>query len=387
MRAKMLAGLYAGRLCRAGALLIMCATLTSCFYITSNSRWQLSSTYSRWQHAGAPPVIRCRYPLDIIIPTYFEKMEPQAYTSMRDFSEAAVAAQAPILECGVIGGRVAEPDAAPDAAQIAGMNWGRLGYALLHTWHPGSGYANYYRGGGEVCEEDITIPRTSMFGDFEYPPTYTCYYRKATYSYKKISAAYGAWYLAYQRIPQDNVQNRRQGVGLYAMQGFRCAVHMRDFPAARRYWELAINGNPESTAQYARLALQSILQGAGSIFEDGSRGSDYLDVPQDMRRAVWDAAGQSYSGIEGKIFSMTEVENAAQAGTLRKLLFGVRGAAGYTDHVPLQSVMYCPVFYPDFDPIPFIHPFDRNFSVPTSDLITAVERADKEAREAREATK
>jgi len=381
---KIFIGLYVSRFCRASALFVMCAMLPSCFVdavMFSFAPASYNQKYiSMWADAGSPPVVRCKYPLESRTPAYPGKMEPQAYTSMRDFYEAAKAAQAPIWECGVIGGSVAEPDAAPDAAQIARMNWGRLGYALLHTWHPGSGYAYYYTGGMGYYVEDPQMGPTYLGDDFK---TYTYHEGEPIYHSKELSAAYGAWYLAYQLIPQDNAKARGEGVGLYAMQGFRCAIHMRDFPAARRYWELAMT---EPTDHYARLALQSLLQGARSTVDDERDGPNYLNIPQDIRRAAWDAAGHSYSGIEGKVLSMAEVENAAQAGPLRRILYLDR-KTGYRSHVPLQSVMYCPVFYPDFDPIPFIHPFDRNVSVPTSDLITAVERADKEAREAREATK
>jgi len=189
--------------------------------------------------------------------------------------------------------------------------------------------------------------------------------------FEKTSVAYGAWYLAYQRNPQGDEQTRRQGTGLYAMQGFRCAIRMRDFAAARRYWALALSSNPGSTAAYGLLALQSLFQG---YFKIRNNDPDYLNIPQDIRRATWEAAGQRYSGR-----SMVQIEEAAQAGGLDKIL------AQESLDLPRLSVLYCPVFYPDFDPIPPIKPippalmdlneWDVRLRIPANMLNSATQRA------------
>jgi len=369
-------GLYASQLCRAGALLIMCATLAGCFFFAPDS-YQQQKNISTWEAAGKPPVVSCRYPFEIT-PANSGNMEPQAYTSMRDFSQAAISAQAPIWECGVIGGSDAKPDATPDAAQIARMNWGRLGYVLLHAWHPGAGYAYYYTGGGGYYAIDPPPAGPGTSDDYYANPSYSYQYGEPSRYSDKIIAAYSAWYLAYQRIPQDDVQAKRQGVGLYAMQGFRCAIHMRDFPAARRYWALVLSTNPESTDTYAQLALQSFFQGLKSYIVESGRGPDYLNIPQDIRSAIWDAAWrQSYSGMDGRLLSMAQIENAAQARTLDKILSGER-----IGRVPLLSVLYCPAFYPDFDPIPITVDYKLWIYVPSYELRHAAERATRDAGKA-----
>jgi hypothetical protein len=172
-------------------------------------------------------------------------------------------------------------------------------------------------------------------------------------SIEHINGAYGGWYLAYQRIPKDNVQAVRQGAGLYAMQGFRCAIFMRDFDAARRYWALALGANPEFSAAYAQIALEVFFHGlyafagAREHITDANAGSTYyLSIPEDIRRTAWNAAKQSYSGGKGNL-SMKQVEDAAQAGTIDEEI------ASYMPETLPTSVMYCPVFYSDFNFTPF----------------------------------
>ena len=204
--------------------------------------------------------------------------------------------------------------------------------------------------------------------DYYANPSYS-YTSETKNDYKDINVAYSAWYLAYQRIPQDNAQGRRKGASLYAMQGFRCAIQMRDFPAARRYWALALSANPESTAAYAQLALQILFQ---VYYKSGKNdsGPDYLNQPQDIRSAVWNAAGRPYSGKSGKLLSMAQVENAAQAGTLDKIL---------SKQLSPLTFRYCPVFYPDFDPISIANAYDRSFYIRGYKLRYAAERAGREA--------
>jgi len=359
----MLIGRYAGRLCHAGALLVMCAMLASCSVFAPNKYedQQRQKDISMWKAAGSPPVVKCSYPFEIETPVASGNMGSQSYASMRDFSQAAAAAQAPVWECGIIGGN----DTELDVAQIAKAKWGRLGYVLLHTWHPGTAFAYYYVGGGSYVMNPP--PAGSVDDNYYVNPSYSYVDDTARY-FDEVSAAYGAWYLAYQRIPKDNVQATRQGIGLYAMQGFRCAIHMRDFPAARRYWALALSTNPESVTVYAKVGLQSLFQ----VHFQKNSGSDFLNIPQDIRSTVWDAAGQSYSRSGSKLLSMTQVENAAQTGALDKILLG---------QVPKLSVLYCPVFYPDFDPVPLTPARKRTLFIGFYDLREATERAVKQAGE------
>jgi hypothetical protein len=287
---------------------------------------------------------------------------------MRDFSKAVTAIQAPVWVCDVIGGSDTEPTAAqiaamnwykttqwkrstkPDAALIAGMNRGNLGYIPLNDWRSAEAraFSDVYRGS---------------------------LYEPARFHSDKISAAYGAWYLAYQRIPQDNIQSTRRGTGLYAMQGFRCAIRMSDFPAARQYWTLALSTNPESKAKYvyAQFALQSFFQSLFlSIPKHVDSGVDYLAIPQDIRSAVWDAAKQSYSGSGGKLLSMKQVEDAAQQVRLSEII---------SRRVPTLSTLYCPAFYPDFDPISGERTIQhlRSFSIPVNLLEDTAKRSAKKA--------
>jgi len=345
---KATSGLSSGGFCRTGALFVACVMLASCTSAIRTEKRQES--ISAWQAAGSPAVVSCRYPFEIKTPAPSGSMAPQAYTSLRDFSSAATAAQAPIQECVVIGG-------SDDATQIARAGWGSLGYAPLHVWRPVAATVRW-----EYESEVVMTPMPGMEKFYKYsgPPTT---YETWTYP-ERISAAYGAWYLGYQRIPQDDEQARRQGTGLYAMQGFRCAIHMRDFPAARRYWTLAIDSNPGSTAAYAQLALQSLLQIYFNYFQNDS-GPDYLNIPQDIRHAVWEAAGQRYSG-KGGAFTMARAEEAAQAGTLDKI---------FSTYVPRLSVLYCPMFYPDFDPIPVTSDSGLRLDIPAYMLNSATQRA------------
>ena len=114
-------GLDAGRFYRAGALLILCVMLTSC----SPDSWLYANApvsyreqkhledISLWEAAGSPPVVSCKYPFEIETPAPSGNMGSQAYTSMREFSQAAAAAQAPIWQCDVIGGSDTEPVSMP----------------------------------------------------------------------------------------------------------------------------------------------------------------------------------------------------------------------------------------------------------------------------------
>jgi len=255
-------------------------------------------------------------------------------------------AQTPIQECTVIGG-------SDDAAQIVGAGWGSLGYAPLHAWRPATVLVQW-----EWTSEVLLHPLPGQEGNFG--DNYT--YETSTFP-ERTTVPYGAWYLAYQRIPQDDEQARRQGAGLYAMQGFRCAIHMRDFPAARRYWALALDSNPRSATAYAQLALQSLFQ-VYFLSAKNDSGPEYLNLPQDIRRTVWDATGQRYSRR-----SMDQIENAARAGTLNKILSQANLS------LPPLPVLYCPAFYPDFDPIPVTRDYQLTLRIPVYMLNSATQRA------------
>jgi len=382
-------GLYVSRFCRASALFVMCAMLSSC---SSPTYQQRQENLSMWEAAGKPPMLDCEYsfnhPFGIKTKAPSRNLEPQAYTSMRDFSQAATAAQAPIWECAVLGGSDTAPNATPDAAQIAKMDWGSFGYSLLHTRHPGIGVAYYYLGGGGYYVEDPQIGPMFLGDDFK---TYTYHYDEPTRYSDRISAAYDARYLAYEQIPQDNAQATLLETGLYAMQGFRCAIRMRDFDAARRYWALAISTNPKFTYTYAQVGLLVIFQvfyksqrwNDPRLDEKTDSGAAYLSIPQDIRSAVWNAAGQYYSPSllpDNKLFSMKQAEDAAQAETLNKIFS--------RKNVPLTflSSLYCPVFYPDFDPIAAPeYSIPSRFSGPSyplSSLRSAAGRVSKETEKA-----
>jgi len=341
---KALVGPCTGRFHRACAL-ILCVMLASCTSAIREQKRQ--ENISLWKAAGSPAVVNCSYPFEINTPAPSGSMEPQAHTSMRDFLPAAAAAQAPIQECAVIGG-------SDNASQIAKAGWGSLGYTPLHVWRPATATVRWQ------YESTVLLhPPPGQRGNFGDDYTYE------TWTYpERITAAYGAWYLGYQRNPQDNEQAKRQGAGLYAMQGFRCAIHMRDFPAARRYWALALSSNPGSITAYAQLALQSLFQ---VYFGNGKNdsGPSYLSLPQDIRDAVWDAASQRYFARDGS-FTMARVEEAAQAGTLDKIL---------STYVPHLSVLYCPAFYPNFDPIPVTRDYDLTLRFPAYMLNSATKRA------------
>jgi len=352
--------LYAGGFYRAGALSVVCAMLASCALLDAidpytQQKQQVQNNISTWQTAGSPAMVSCRDPFEINTPAPSGSMAPQAYSSMRDFSSAAMAAQAPIQECAVIGG-------SDDAAQIAKAGWGTLGYAPLHVWRPATAFIEW-----EWGSKVLLHPLPGQGGNFG--DDYT--YETSTFS-ERISAAYGAWYLAYQRNPQDDAQARRQGTGLYAMQGFRCAIHMRDFPAARRYWALALSSNPGSTSTYAQLALQSFFQVLFPRFRNDKNdgGSDYLNIPQDIRSAVWDAAGQRYS-VRDATFTMARAEKAARTGRLNKIL---------SRKIPTLSILHCPVFYPELDPIAITPASDLDLEIPAYQLISATERATGKVR-------
>jgi hypothetical protein len=129
-----------GRLCRAGVLLIGGIVLASCSTVSSvflTPSYRLHEDISKWQAAGSPLVVSCEFPLKIKTPVSSGNMGAQAYSSIREFSKAAMAAQAPIWECGVIGGNAGTPD----AAQIAGMGWGSFGYAFLNVWRPAMAFS------------------------------------------------------------------------------------------------------------------------------------------------------------------------------------------------------------------------------------------------------
>jgi len=345
---KALVGPCTGRFHRACAL-ILCVMLASC---TSAIReQQRQQSISAWQAAGGPAVVSCSYPFELKTPAPTGGMAPQAYTSLRDFSSAAAAAQAPIQECAVISG-------SEDATQIAKASWGSLGYVTLHAWRPPTVFIEW-----EYESTVLLHPLPGQGGNFGDDYTYE------TWTYpEKISAAYGAWYLAHQRIPQGDEQAKRQGTGLYAMQGFRCAIHMRDFPAARRYWALAISSNPGSAFAYGQIALQSFFQ---VLFESidshkNDSGPDYLNLPQDIRRAAWDAARQRYVAEGGGNVTMAQADEAARAGRLSPVI---------SRKIPDISLLYCPVFYPDFDPIPITFRRDPLFSFPAYMLNSATQRA------------
>jgi len=359
MEKKTLVGPCAGRVHRACAL-ILCAMLASCGISPySRAKQQLQESIFLWQAAGSPVAVSCRYPFGIETPR--SPGSTQAYPSLRDFLPVAVAAQAPIWECVVIAG-------SDDAAQIAGAGWGSLGYAPLHVWRPTTAFIDLDWGSEVVL---TPMPGMEKFYKYSGPPTT---YETQTES-EKTSVAYGAWYLGYQRIPQGDEQARRQGTGLYAMQGFRCAIHMRDFLAARRYWALAISSNPGSAAAYGQIALQSFFQRDFERTGLNDSGSGYLNLPQDIREDIWNAAGQRYSA-EGRIFSMVQVEKDVQTGRLNETL---------RPYVPKLSVLYCPVFYPGFDPIPpiisvspipqTIYAWDFQLRIPADMLNSATQRA------------
>jgi hypothetical protein len=290
---------------------------------------------------------------------------------MRDFSQAVIAAQAPIsMECIVV-----SSDVEPSAAQIAELKWGASGYVPLGVLHPVMFVA--YRDSWTQVADDAPISYgKGSFG------SYTTSHDERLHDARKIPT-YGTWYLIHELISPDNVQARREGAALYAIQRFRCAIHMRDFPAARRYWALALDSDPASVPAYAQLALQSLFLGERVQID----GAAYLNIPQDIRNAVWSSAKQSYSPSDGKWdseaqsyshgkpqLSMDLIENAAQAGTLDTTLAG---------SVPMLSVLYCPVFYPDFDP----HPSDYNpeFRIESFLLKNAADKANKAAQQAKDA--
>ena len=352
---KTLVGPCVGRFHRACAL-TLCVMLASCS-TSAIRRQQHQESISLWQAAGGPAVVSCSYPFELKAPAPSGSTVPQTYPSLRDFLPAATVAQAPIQECAVISG-------SDDAAQIAKASWGSLGYAPLHAWRPATAFIVW-----QWTSEVVMTPMPGMEKFYKYSGPPTTY--ETSNEFEKTSVAYGAWYLAYQRNPQGDEQTRRQGTGLYAMQGFRCAIRMRDFAAARRYWALALSSNPGSTAAYGLLALQSLFQG---YFKIRNNDPDYLNIPQDIRRATWEAAGQRYSGR-----SMVQIEEAAQAGGLDKIL------AQESLDLPRLSVLYCPVFYPDFDPIPPIKPippalmdlneWDVRLRIPANMLNSATQRA------------
>ena len=351
---KATSGFPSGGFYRAGALFVVCAMLASCS-TSAIRRQQVHKNISQWQAAGSPVVVGCRDPFENPFETKLMAppggIAPQAYPSLRDFSSAATVAQTPIQECTVIGG-------SDDAAQIVGAGWGSLGYAPLHAWRPATVLVQW-----EWTSEVLLHPLPGQEGNFG--DNYT--YETSTFP-ERTTVPYGAWYLAYQRIPQDDEQARRQGAGLYAMQGFRCAIHMRDFPAARRYWALALDSNPGSAAAYGQIALQSFFQVLFQSAKNDS-GPEYLNLPQDIRRAAWEAAGQRYSRRSGT-FTMERAEKAAQAGQLNKIILG---------KTPTLSLLYCPVFYPDFNPIPPIiydwDDWDIRLRFPVYMLNSATQRA------------
>jgi hypothetical protein len=300
---------------------------------------------------------------------------------VRDFTQVVTVAQAPIWECAVAGGSDTSSETAPDPAKIAKMDWGPLGYTLLYTWHPATITA-YFDVAVSGYRMDNRITQEMKYGRLpHWVQTYSDYNETVRYP-DNLKVAYSAWYLAYQRIPKDDIQATRKGTGVYAMQGFRCAIHMRDFPAARKYWALAINTNPESAAAYAQIALssffQSIFSGARQNGADSS--TDYLNIPQDMRDAAWNFTKGTYAGEDGnflsKYLSMKQIEDAVQARDLNKLL---------RQRIPLLSIRYCPIFYPDFDTDPdhvsFLYSTHKvNFSIPSPLLKAAAERANQGAK-------
>ena len=352
---KTLVGPCSGRFHRVGAL-ILCVMLASC----TSTVQKFQKDITLWQAAGSPPVVSCSYPFELKTPAPSGSMASQAYPSLRDFLPAAAAAQAPIQECAAIGG-------SDDAAQIAKASWGSLGYATLHAWRPATALIGWeFTYTWRVMDSPPPGPQVD---DYYVNPSYSDIPETGRYS-KTITVPYGAWYLAYQRIPQDDEQARRQGAGLYAMQGFRCAIHMRDFPAARRYWALALSSNPGSAAAYGQIALQSFFQvlfaRSRSNKNDSDGAPDYLNLPQDIRRAVWDAAGQRYAAEGGGTVTMAQAEEAARAGQLDPVI---------STKIPTLSLLYCPVFYPDFDPIPITPGWYFSFSFPANMLNSATQRA------------
>jgi len=351
---KTLVGPCAGRFHRVGAL-ILCAMLASCS-TSAIRRQQYQESITQWQAAGGPAVVSCSYPFELKTPAPSGSMAPQAYPSLRDFSSAATAAQTPIQWCAVVAG-------SDDATQIAKAGWGSLGYAPLHAWRPATAFIVW-----QWASEVVMTPMPGMEKFYKYSGPPTTY--ETSNEFEKTTVPYGAWYLAYQRNPQDDEQARRQGAGLYAMQGFRCAIHMRDFPAARRYWTLALSSSPGSAAAYGQIALQSFFQVLFRDFRsnknDNDGAPDYLNLPQDIRRAAWDAAGQRYAAEGGGTVTMAQIEKAAQAGQLNPVI---------STKIPTLSLLYCPVFYPDFDPIPIMFDTDLTLRIPGYLLRYATDRA------------
>jgi hypothetical protein len=382
---------YAGRLCRTCALLTMCAMLTSCVGINLNingvklsmhpldlqPKISVQESISIWRAAGSPPVVWCDHPFMNKNPGYSESMGTQAYTSMREFSQAVEAAQAPVVGCIAAGGN----DTAPDDAQIAGMYWGYLGYIPFSAWqhatvevyketaHLTSGYVDNY-----VCQDN-----------YNYDGSRACSWEKtfeanAGYEIKtedQSTPAFIRGYLVYPLISQEDEQVKRKGVGVYAMQGFSCAIRLHDFPAARRYWALALSANPKLTPDYAQNALQSFFQ---SLPQHIEAAGEYLKIPEDIRIAVWNSASRkSYYGVGGKRFSMAQIEKAARTETLFGLL---------VKRVQTPSYLHCPAFYPDFYSLSSAHDnVDHetySYRINFSTLKNAADKADKEAKQAGE---
>jgi hypothetical protein len=258
--------------------------------------------------------------------------------------------------------------------QIAEMNWTGLGYTPLHGWHSGTvavqDELKYTVGSYETYEDNI--------GPGE-PRTMERYVEsERMVSTTQRVPVYSRWYLAYLLIPQGDTKTTNRGVRKYAQQGFRCAIHMRDFPAARRHWALFARHSPSNTSPSpAPLNPRDVLL---SLFLNDHLKIDsaaYLSIPRDIRSDVWNSAKTYYSYDKNKWPSLQkltieQVETAAQAGKLEETIT-------YPDDMdqarflPRDSVLYCPAFYPDFDPST-IPDYNPEFFMKASVLRKAAEK-------------
>jgi hypothetical protein len=344
---------YAGRLFLASVLLSMCSVLTAC--ISSSQQRQkildreILVDIAGWQATGGPPVMKCSdnpnrpFLFEILPP--MSGIAPQAYTSMRGFAQAVAAARTPVWVCGVIGGSHIEPD----VAQIAGMNWVGLGYTPVHVWHPGTvvvdGSLAYTVTHYEVYEDTPPVDSVHEWPKYN-ERSVDDYY---TESSSQRASVYGRWHLAYQLIPQKNTQTT-PGIGLYAMQGFRCAIHMHDFIAARRYWALLTRNIVATSYTDAGNLLPNLFLNEHLQIDSAA----YLNIPQDIRDSVWEPILVGYSDYDKnrkpsiRSFSREQIERAAQAGKLEEILTPLRSNSWPSS--PVYSVLYCPAFYPDYNP-------------------------------------
>jgi hypothetical protein len=331
-------------------LLVMCVALSACAALDSSGASQkrldreVRANLAGWVDAGGVPVKVCSMPFEYSRPAMADDMAPQPYASIPDFSKSVSLVQAPIWECTLAGGI----DAAPTAEQIDQMDWQGFGYVPVRAWHPITVVAYEKK---TVTVNDYTskfVPSSNYDGSVT-----CCWEQERTGSHEESvfseheTQTYGTQYLAYPQIPKNNEQAMHMGARIYAIQGFRCAIYMRDFSAARQYWALFLR--TAKVAMEAQVALQSLFLNEHLQID----GAAYLNIPQDIRSAVWDFDkyhDHIYTPYEVLFpvnlrfvsVSMEQVESAAQTGTLDKMLAG---------SVPALSVLYCPAFYPDFNPV------------------------------------